>query len=138
MVIHLVNQFIDEVEAGASGAEAVENAVGHVGMACLLTSVTNAMGFFSLPVIQAPAIQEFGLFAGLGVLLAFVVTMTFAPAGIAAHRTGVLDALAAPQRGASRSCARSAYHLGSSASSRCISGRGGAARRDDPRHMADH
>jgi len=79
VVIHLVNQFIDEVEAGASGAEAVENAVGHVGMACLLTSVTNAMGFFSLPVIQAPAIQEFGLFAGLGVLLAFVVTMTFAP-----------------------------------------------------------
>ena len=53
--------------------------MGHVGTACLLTSVTNAMGFFSLPVIQAPAIQEFGLFAGLGVLLAFVVTMTFAP-----------------------------------------------------------
>jgi predicted RND superfamily exporter protein len=79
VVIHLVNQFIDEVEAGASGAEAVENTVGHVGMACLLTSVTNAMGFFSLPVIQAPAIQEFGLFAGLGVLLAFVATMTFAP-----------------------------------------------------------
>jgi predicted RND superfamily exporter protein len=79
VVIHLVNQFIDEVEAGTSGAEAVENAVGHVGMACLLTSVTNAMGFFSLPVIQAPAIQEFGLFAGLGVLLSFVVTMTFAP-----------------------------------------------------------
>jgi predicted RND superfamily exporter protein len=79
VVIHLVNQFIDEVEAGASGAEAVENAVGHVGMACLLTSVTNAMGFFSLPVIQAPAIQEFGLFAGLGVLLAFVATLTFAP-----------------------------------------------------------
>jgi predicted RND superfamily exporter protein len=79
VVIHLVNQFIDEVEAGASGAAAVENAVGHVGMACLLTSVTNAMGFFSLPVIQAPAIQEFGLFAGVGVLLAFVATMTFAP-----------------------------------------------------------
>jgi predicted RND superfamily exporter protein len=79
VVIHLINQFIDEVEDGSSGAEAVEHAVGHVGTACFLTSVTNAMGFFSLPVIQAPAIQEFGLFAGLGVLLAFVVTMTFAP-----------------------------------------------------------
>jgi predicted RND superfamily exporter protein len=79
VVIHLVNQYIDEVEAGASGAEAVENTMGHVGMACFLTSVTNAMGFFSLPVIQAPAVQEFGLFAGLGVLLAFVATMTFAP-----------------------------------------------------------
>ena len=79
VVIHLVNQFIDEVEDGASGTPAVENAVSHVGTACLLTSVTNAMGFFSLPVIQAPAIQEFGAFAGLGVLLAFVATMTFAP-----------------------------------------------------------
>jgi predicted RND superfamily exporter protein len=29
--------------------------------------------------MQAPAIQEFGLFAGLGVLLAFVATMTVAP-----------------------------------------------------------
>lgn len=77
--IHLVNQFVDELDAGAVGAAAVENAVGHVGTACLLTSLTNAMGFFSLPVIQAPAIQEFGLFAGLGVLLAFVATMTFAP-----------------------------------------------------------
>ena len=33
VVIHLVNQFIDEVEDGASGAQAVENAVGHVGPA---------------------------------------------------------------------------------------------------------
>ncbi len=77
--IHLVNQFIDEIDAGATGATAVENAVGHVGVACLLTAMTNAMGFFSLPVMQAPAIQEFGLFAGLGVLLSFVATMTFAP-----------------------------------------------------------
>jgi predicted RND superfamily exporter protein len=79
VVIHLINQFIDEAEAGISGAVAVENAVSHVGPACFLTSLTNAMGFFSLPVIQAPAIQEFGCFAGLGVLLAFVATMTFAP-----------------------------------------------------------
>lgn len=79
VAIHLINQFIAEIEAGASGMAAVENAVSHIGAACLLTSVTNAMGFLSLPVVQAPAIQEFGLFAGLGVLLAFVVTMTFAP-----------------------------------------------------------
>ena len=79
VVIHLVNQFIDEVEAGARGPAAVEHAVQHVGAACLLTSVTNALGFFSLPVIQVPAIQEFGLFAGLGILLAFVATMTCAP-----------------------------------------------------------
>ncbi|MGE3536869.1 MAG: RND family transporter [Candidatus Tectimicrobiota bacterium] len=77
--IHLVNQFIDELAAGAVGQHAVEQAVAHVGTACLLTSLTNAMGFFSLPVIQAPAIQEFGLFAGLGVLLAFVATMLLAP-----------------------------------------------------------
>jgi hypothetical protein len=79
VVIHLINQFIDEVETGSSGAIAVENAVSHVGTACFLTSLTNALGFLSLPVMQAPAIQEFGCFAGLGVLLAFVATMTFAP-----------------------------------------------------------
>ncbi|MBM3224811.1 MAG: hypothetical protein FJZ47_13535 [Candidatus Tectomicrobia bacterium] len=79
VVVHLVNQFLDEADGTPDVQVAVERAIGHVGVACLLTSVTNALGFFSLPVIQAPAVQEFGLFAGLGVLCAFVVTMTYAP-----------------------------------------------------------
>lgn len=82
VVIHLLNQYLDEVAAGASGKTAVENAMAHVGTACFLTSLTTALGFFSLPVHEAPAVQEFGLFASLGVLLAFVTTMTFLPVAL--------------------------------------------------------
>jgi predicted RND superfamily exporter protein len=78
-VIHLVNQFIEEVDAGTGAVEAIAEAVSQVGMACALTAWTTSLGFLSLPVIQAPAIQEFGLFAALGVGLAFVATMTCAP-----------------------------------------------------------
>ena len=77
--IHVLNQYIDGVKAGARGADAVEYAMRQVGTACLLTSLTTAMGFFSLFVSPIPAIQEFALFTGIGVLVAFLVTFTVVP-----------------------------------------------------------
>jgi predicted RND superfamily exporter protein len=77
--IHLVNQFTASTETGARGIEAVMHTITQVGTACWLTSLTTAMGFFSLLVSPVPAIREFALFAGLGVLLAFVVTLTWVP-----------------------------------------------------------
>ncbi len=77
--IHLINQFITARESGAYGPAAVQQAMRQVGMACWLTSLTTTMGFFSLLVSPVPAIREFAFFAGLGVLLAFGVTMTFVP-----------------------------------------------------------
>ena len=78
-VIHLVNEFIDALDAGTDTVAAIVEAVSQVGRPCLLTAWTTALGFLSLPVIQAPAVQEFGLFAALGVGLAWVATMTCAP-----------------------------------------------------------
>jgi predicted RND superfamily exporter protein len=78
-VIHLVNQFIDEVAAGRRGVGAIVEAVSQVGMPCVLTAWTTALGFLSLPVIEAPAVQEFGLCAALGVGFALVATLTGAP-----------------------------------------------------------
>jgi hypothetical protein len=77
--IHLINQYLDEIAAGARGAEAVQNAVHHVGMACCLTSLTTAMGFFSLLASPVPAVREFAGFAGLGVLLSLLVSMLCVP-----------------------------------------------------------
>jgi predicted RND superfamily exporter protein len=79
VAIHLLNQFLDELAAGARGVTAVQNAVHHVGTACLLTTLTTALGFFSLLVSPIPAMREFALFAGLGVLLSFVVSMACVP-----------------------------------------------------------
>ena len=78
-VIHLVNQFIDEVAAGRRGVEAIAEAVSQVGLPCVLTAWTTALGFLSLPVMEAPAVQEFGLCAALGVGFALVATLTGVP-----------------------------------------------------------
>src|SRR5262245_13794651 len=57
-VIHLVNEFIDAVDVGTGTVkEAIAEAVSQVGLACGLTAWTTALGFLSLPVIQAPAVQ---------------------------------------------------------------------------------
>jgi predicted RND superfamily exporter protein len=79
VAIHLLNQYIDAVVAGVHTVAAVEHALQQVSTACLLTSLTTALGFFSLLVSPVPAVQEFALFAGVGVLLAFLVTMTVVP-----------------------------------------------------------
>lgn len=77
--IHVLNQYIDAIKAGVQGTAAVEYAMHQVGAACFLTSLTTAMGFFSLLVSPIPAIQEFALFTGVGVLIAFLVTLTVVP-----------------------------------------------------------
>jgi predicted RND superfamily exporter protein len=79
VAIHLLNQFLEELAAGVQGVEAIQNAVSHVGTACFLTTLTTTLGFFSLLVSPIPAMREFALFAGLGVLLSFVVSMACVP-----------------------------------------------------------
>jgi predicted RND superfamily exporter protein len=98
--IHLLNQYIDEIEAGVDHTEAVENAVRHVGMACFLTSLTTALGFFSLLFSPVPAVREFALFAGIGVLLSFVVTIMCVPVALRYSGTLPLERLRHLKEGA--------------------------------------
>jgi predicted RND superfamily exporter protein len=77
--IHLINHFRIALAAGLRGAAAVEQTLHHVGTACLLTSLTTALGFFSLLVSPVPAVQQFALFAGTGVLLSLVTAVVGVP-----------------------------------------------------------
>lgn len=47
---------------------------------CILTTVTTAIGFFSLTISRIPPIRELGVVVGVGVFFAFLVTFTFLPA----------------------------------------------------------
>ena len=97
--IHLLNQFIAALQRGATNADAVADAVHQVGIACLLTSLTTAMGFFSLLVSPVPAVRAFAFFAGGGVLLSFVATMIFVPLALSHGRPIARERLGALQRG---------------------------------------
>ena len=77
--IHLLNHCTAALVEGHTLAGAIEQAMRRVGVACGLTSLTTALGFFSLLVSPVPAVREFAGFAGCGVLLALVASFLFVP-----------------------------------------------------------
>jgi predicted RND superfamily exporter protein len=79
-VIHLVSKYIENLREGLEKTQAIIKAYKDVGIATLLTSVTTAAGFLSLLVIDIEPIQNFGKYAALGVLVAFVLAYTLLPA----------------------------------------------------------
>jgi hydrophobe/amphiphile efflux-3 (HAE3) family protein len=46
---------------------------------CFLTTLTTALGLLSLTVSEIPAIQQFGLFAAIGVSISFMLNITLLP-----------------------------------------------------------
>lgn len=79
-VIHLVSRYLDALRELNNSFEAMKLAVREVGMATFLTSVTTAIGFFSLVFVRVEPIQVFGTVMGIGVMIAFVLTFSILPA----------------------------------------------------------
>ena len=77
--IHMVARFGAERRAGIEAREAIIRAGSRVGLACLLTTLTTATGFASLGLASMPILRGFGLYAALGVSLAFVVVVVMVP-----------------------------------------------------------
>lgn len=79
-VIHLVSRYLDALRTEDSTFGAIKLAVKEVGLATLLTSITTAIGFFSLYFVRVQPIQVFGVVMGIGVLIAFFLTFLTLPA----------------------------------------------------------
>ncbi|MCA9773070.1 MAG: RND family transporter [Myxococcales bacterium] len=77
--IHIVSRYLELFHETGNKALAIRRTMGEMGMACLLTSATTAIGFASLYTSGMRIIREFGAFSALGVMLAFVVTMLVLP-----------------------------------------------------------
>ncbi|MBX7078164.1 MAG: MMPL family transporter [Nannocystaceae bacterium] len=80
--VHLVTRV---AEHGASALDrdardgAIATGCGRVGLSCLLTSSTTAIGFASLALSGMPMLRSFGGWAALGVMLAFATLLLLAP-----------------------------------------------------------
>jgi len=79
-VVHLVSKYLEEIRYRRPKLIALKNMLKKVGVATLFTSLTTALGFFTLIGVKMKPIQDFGLFTALGVLLAFVLSILFIPA----------------------------------------------------------
>ncbi len=85
-VIHVMSKYIDELQKGKSKMEAIQITIKEIGMSILLTSTTTAIGFLSLVTSRLIPIQQFGINAAIGVMLAYVCVIIFTTTMLALFR----------------------------------------------------
>ncbi|MEO9871472.1 MAG: MMPL family transporter, partial [Ekhidna sp.] len=73
--VHLMNAL--KKTLASNSVDRVKGAMKIVWVPTFLTSVTTAIGFLSLLWINTEPVQFLGLFASIGILIAFVITFTF-------------------------------------------------------------
>lgn len=76
-IVHISTKYIEELRNGKQKLEALKSTFRDIGLATFYTSFTTAVGFFSLCISNIIPIRLFGLFAGVGVLLAFIIVIVF-------------------------------------------------------------
>lgn len=79
-VIHLLSRFFEEIRAGMSKRDAIQVAYRRIGTATFLTSLTTAMGFLTLLTSGVRPVRELGMYAAIGVFIAFFLAFSLLPA----------------------------------------------------------
>ena len=96
--VHLLSEFVDIYPKSGDRKKAIREVVGHLFAPMLYTSLTSAAGFLSLMLTPIPPVRVFGGFVALGIGIAFILTILFVPAYIAALPEKRLAALLSSKR----------------------------------------
>ena len=80
--IHVLSEFFDGYTPEKGRKKTIKEAMSHLFMPMLYTSLTTSAGFFSFVSTDIPPARVFGAFVGIGVLLAWLVTILLVPAYI--------------------------------------------------------
>jgi hypothetical protein len=75
-VVYVSIKYKDELANGYSREEALERTFKDIGLASFFTSFTTAIGFFTLCLTSVKPIQFFGLIAGFGIMIAYVISFS--------------------------------------------------------------
>ncbi len=99
--IHMVSRFHEEARRRAAPGErlteeqrraSIARAVRAIGTACLLTSTTTGVGFLSLQMAGMPILRGFGLYAAIGIGLAYGTVLLIIPLALSFTRGAVPEA----------------------------------------------
>jgi len=77
--IHLLSTYLKGLRSGLPQLEALRNSLDTNLRAIFLTSITTAVGFLSMQFSESPPFRELGLISAIGVLFAFLFTLTIMP-----------------------------------------------------------
>ncbi len=80
--VHVLSMFFHNLRKHDKN-EALAMAMGHSGLAIIMTSLTTAAGLASFSWAEIAPVADLGIFASLGVLLALLYTIIFLPALLA-------------------------------------------------------
>lgn len=80
--IHILSEFFDHYKKGCDRKKLLREVVGTLFTPMAFTTLTTMAGFVSLSLTPIPPVQVFGVFVGLGVFFAWLLTMMFIPAYI--------------------------------------------------------
>lgn len=82
--IHLLLHIQERRADGQATAEALKGSMHEVGPALAIAAPTTALGFFAFVPTRFDGIAQLGIIAGGGVIIAFLVSVTFIPAALGA------------------------------------------------------
>ncbi|RKY43867.1 MAG: hypothetical protein DRP81_06360 [Candidatus Omnitrophota bacterium] len=77
--IHIISEFQDQEHHGLDRREAIIKSLALVGIPCLFTSLTTAAGFLSFLGAVIKPIREMGVYAAIGVIMAFILSLIMVP-----------------------------------------------------------
>lgn len=78
--IHLTSRYREEIGSGKTVDAAMGGAVTSVGIALFLATITTVIGFLTNVFNPVPALKDFGILAAVGIVVAFLLMLTFVPA----------------------------------------------------------
>ncbi len=81
--VHILAIFFHRLRHTSDKRAAIAYALGHSGLAIVMTNLTTACGLMSFATAEIAPIADLGIFAGIGVLLAFIFTIVLLPALLA-------------------------------------------------------
>jgi hypothetical protein len=97
--VHILSEFYDRYRKAGSREKALMETIDELFMPMLFTSLTTTAGFLSLAFAEIPPVQVFGVFVAFGVMLAWLLTMTFIPASIILLKEDWLEGFGAREDG---------------------------------------
>ncbi|MFH1847862.1 MAG: MMPL family transporter, partial [Candidatus Omnitrophota bacterium] len=80
--VHILSEFFDKYHIYRDRKKTISFVLEELFSPMLFTSLTSAVGFFSLSFSPIPPVQVFGVFVAIGVSIAWVLTILFVPAYI--------------------------------------------------------
>ncbi len=78
--IHMISRYNEDIGGCNDSKECVKKSLSEVGLSIILAGVTTLIGFLSFTGAYLTAVTDFGIFTGIGVGFALLVSLTFIPA----------------------------------------------------------